>query len=210
MIQLLMAILAAVSVLFGCREQSGKPVENETVIASEIEEQSNSLVREIEDTDFGEETRAKSQVLETVEAAKSKDVTCEADTIILFAERGFGKVSIATTYDMDGNYFEECEADPDSDEKHPLYSAYYIGQDGYIWLIYSCNGEFSAWPASYVLSGQTGRDVLVSEHEYVMSYDSETNCFYKLIPDTEGCMIVEVPTIDAAMLDQLAEGMFGL
>ncbi len=210
MLQLLMAIITAVSVMFGCGEGAGLSVSKGTEASSELETGESSIIQEIQDTDFGEETRSKSQVTDTMDAKKSKSVTTEKATIAAFSERGFKEISVTTTYDMDGNYYTDEVIEADSSEEHPLYSAYYISQYGYCWLIYYCNGEFSAWPASYVLSGQTGRDVLVSEHEYVMSYDSETGCFYKLIPDKEGCRIIEVTEINASALDKLAEGVLGV
>ncbi|MCD8369851.1 MAG: hypothetical protein LUC94_05895, partial [Clostridiales bacterium] len=98
-------------------------VSKETEASSELETGESSIIQEIQDTDFGEVTRSKSQVTDTMDTKKSKNVTTEKDTIAAFRERGFKEISVTTTYDMDGNYYTDQEIESDSSEKHPLYSA---------------------------------------------------------------------------------------
>lgn len=175
--------------------------------AEEIEEEALAEdISELEEINLGEQTRAKSQVLEIIEATESEQIVSETDTVDMFTDRGFDAAYITSMYSMDGSYTGDQEIDNSSEAFHPLYNMIYVSPDNYYWMVYCCNGEFSAYPISYVLSGMADREVLVSETEYVMSYDSVTNCFYRLIPDEEGCVIVEVPRIDADTLDALAAG----
>lgn len=167
-------------------------------------------IDELEEINLGEETRAKSQVLDTIKASESNQTVSEEDTAALFAERGFDASEVTTMYSMDGTYFNEREIDDSSAAHHPLYSILYVSADNYWWMVYCCNGEFSAYPISYVLSDQATCEVLVSETEYVMSYDSDTNCFYKIIPNDGECIIKKVPRIDSDTLDMLASGELGI
>lgn len=166
-------------------------------------------IEELEDINLGEATRARCQVLDTIEAAGSNQTMSEADTAALFAERGFNALEVTTMYSMGGTYFDERQIDDSSATLHPLYSVFYVSNDNYLWMVYCCNGEFSAYPITYVFSDKATCEVLVSETEYVMSYDSETNCFYKIIPNDGECDIVEVSRIDSDTLDKLASGELG-
>lgn len=175
-------------------------------IISEENDMLADSIEELEDLNLGEATRARCQVLDTIEASESNQTMSEADTAALFAERGFDAFEVTTTYSMDGTYFDEQKIDDSSATHHPLYSVFYISDDNYLWIVYCCKGEFSAYPISYVFSDKATCEVLVSETEYVMSYDSETNCFYKIIPNDGECDIVEVSRIDSNTLDKLASG----
>lgn len=164
----------------------------------------------LEEINIGEETRTKCQVLDTIEAPKSNQTMSETDTATLFAERGFDASEVTTMYSMEGEYFSEQKIDNSSETHHPLYSILYVSPGNYYWMVYCCNGEFSAYPISYVLSSVATCEVLISENKYVTSYDSDTNCFYKIIPNNGDCIIKEVSQIDSNALDMLASGELGI
>lgn len=165
-------------------------------------------LEELNEIDIGEETRKESQVLETIDVATSSQVTSEADIAKQFKDKGFIDSVIYTAYSMDGTYNGDEKIDENSSDCHPLYYATYISDDGYCWTVYSCNGEWSASPISYMYSGKTTSEIMVSENDYIMSYDSYTNCFYKIIPSSSECVIKSVSIISSETLDELAEKEF--
>lgn len=167
-------------------------------------------VDELAEINLGEETRSRCDVLETIEAADSAQTTSEADTAALFQERGFDASEVTAMYSMDGTYTGDMAVDADSETEHPLYNLIYVSGEEYLWMVYCCNGEFSAYPISYVLSETAACEILVSETEYIMSYDSQTNCYYRMIPNENECVILQVSHIDRDTLDALASGELGV
>lgn len=165
---------------------------------------------ELKEIDVGEELRNESQILETIDAATSVQVTSEAGIAKQFKDRGFVNSVIYTAYSMDGTYNDDKQIDEKSSECHPLYYATYVSDDNYCWTIYSCNGEWSASPISYMYSGMTESEIIVSEKNYIVSYDSYTNCFYKMIPSTRECTIKTISDVNSKTLDQLAEKEFAI
>lgn len=167
-------------------------------------------VNELKEVNLGEETRAKCQILDIIEATESKQTMSEEDAALMFDDRGFDSAEVTTMYSMDGTYYGNQAINYSSEIHHPLYSVFYVSPDNFLWMVYCCNGEFSAYPISYVLSDTATCEVLVSENEYVMSYDSDTNCFYKIIPNDGECIIKQVSRIDSDMLDTLAARGLGI
>lgn len=165
-------------------------------------------LEELEEIDIGEEIRKESQVLETIDVATSAQVASESDIKKQFEDKGFIDSVIYTAYSMDGTYNGDEIIDENSSECHPLYYATYISNDGYCWTVYSCNGEWSASPISYMYSGLTTSEIIISEKDYIMSYDSYSNCFYKIIPSSNECVIKSVSVINSETLDELAEKEF--
>lgn len=175
------------------------------------DEYADSLLAELEEINIGESTRSRCEVLETIEISDAAGIVSESEVAELFNERGFDGSSAVTMYSMDGDYLGDDEViDATSETDHPLYYVLYASSDDYYWMIYYCNGEFIASPLSYVWSGLSSCEVLVSENEYVMSYDSETNCFYRLIPNEGYGTIITTSKIDAETLDEFAEGELAL
>ena len=167
-------------------------------------------IEELKEIDIGEEIRKESQVLETIDVATSLQVTSETDIAKQFRNKGFIDSVIYTAYSMDGTYTGNTIIDANSSECHPLYYASYISADNYCWTVYSCNGEWSASPISYMYSGLATSEIVVSEKNYIMSYDSYTNCFYKTIPSSNECIIKSVSVINSETLDALAEKEFSI
>lgn len=165
-------------------------------------------IDELKGIDVGEELRNESQVLESIDVATSDQVTSEADIAKQFKDKGFVNCVIYTAYSMDGTYNDDEKIDEESSDCHPLYYATYISDDNYCWTVYSCNGEWSASPISYLYSGLAASEIIVSEREYIMSYDSYANCFYKIIPSSNECVIRSVSVINSKALDELAEKEF--
>lgn len=165
-------------------------------------------LEELKEIDVGEELRNESQILETIDVSTSVQVTSEADIAKQFKDKGFVNSVIYTAYSMDETYNGDEKIDEKSSECHPLYYATYISDDNYCWTVYSCNGEWSASPISYMYSGLTDSEIMVSEKNYIVSYDSYTDCFYKMIPSTSECIIKTISVVNSETLDELAEKEF--
>jgi len=141
-------------------------------------------------------------VLETIDVADSTQTTTEKDTVELFSERGFDASDVTSSYTIDGTYYSEEVIDETSTTYHPIYSLMYVSDDGYYWYIYCIDGEFFAYPTTYVLNNMDRSYIYVSESEYIITYDSYTNTYNRLIPND--CTIKTVDEITADTLDELA------
>ncbi len=208
---ILLAVLAAV-VVFAlsyfevCEIPYVSELMREYGIVRDGDNELSDLLGEIEDINIGESTRSRCEVLETISVSDAMQTASESEIVSLYEERGFNGANVSSMYSMDGEYLNEQTIDGASETQHPLYCCLYISPDNYYWQVYYCNGEFSAYPLSYVLSGLASYEVLVSENEYVISYDSETDCFYRIIPNDGEGLIIETERIDADTLNELAVG----
>lgn len=129
----------------------------------------------------------------------SDSVLSEAEVIELLTERGFGTASTTTYYSMDGEYGEPIEISATSEDQHPLYEAYYETEDGDIWYLMIVDGDIMAFSLSYLYDEDT--PIIISEHEYLTSYDNTENIFYQTIPN-EDVIVVEV--VDEIIAEVLA------
>ena len=145
-----------------------------------------------------------SHVYKQIKASTSSDALSESAITESIQNRGFEEYQITTTYSMDGEFFLEKEVTGDSDEAHPSYDIIYITPDEHIWVIYNNNGDFMANPLFYNAES-TKPELLISEHDYLTSYDSESDSFYHLIPGEELSRISTVKRIDAETLNPLTK-----
>ena len=95
------------------------------------------------------------------------------------------------------------EITEETTQKYPLYYTYYITESGDLWTILVIDGKVTANPASYNMNSELAVQVVISESETIMSYDSETNTYYETIPDPETLIVKVVPEINAEVLEQL-------
>ena len=145
----------------------------------------------------------KETVLEEIDAAKSPDVPEVAEVAEGLEGRGFENYSITSGYDMEGDMLEDEELDPESEDRHPLYNAFYVTPDERVWVIYVCNGSYMANPL--FMYDPTEVPYLLVEDEYVTSYSSNENKFIRTLPDESELVMKRVERIDAATLDALDE-----
>lgn len=147
-----------------------------------------------------------STIITQIDANKSDDILTESETYAELTRRGFDQYPITTEYSMDGTYSDATDISNDSSDKHPIYQTYYVSDNGDLWTIFVINGSILANPVSYNL--QSGRDVqvILSETDTVMSYDSTTNKFYETIPYESALVLITVDIINTETLNTLTAG----
>lgn len=144
-----------------------------------------------------------SKVLSEVEANDSDNVLTEAEVYSMLASRGFEYFHITSNYTMDGEYYEAEEISNDSSMKHPVYETNYINENGDVWTVFVIDGVLLANPVSYSLQSESDVQVIFSESNTVVSYDSVTNKFFESIPDLTIMKVVTVERIDAQLFETL-------
>ena len=143
------------------------------------------------------------EVIEVIDVKESKKIPSESEVIHLLNERGFTDCIVTYPYDLNGDYYEDAEINEDSSEKRPMYLAYYLTDKGEVWNIHIINGEIFAYPVSYNLDSELNVEVIVSETEYITSYDCETNKFYVTVPKETVVRVIHVDRIDKKTLERL-------
>ena len=138
------------------------------------------------------------------EAATSSDsVRSEAETVSEMDERGFLQYPVMSGYSTDSRYTGDREASGSSAQKHPIYETYYVTENGDVWEIKTVNGLVMANPVTYNTEHYETALVLFSETGTIMSYDSQTNCFFELEPDPSVIRVIRLEHIDAETIEQL-------
>lgn len=189
--KVLIAALAATTVLcVGCKSEDR---------IEDLETKPHML----EYTDADEYYQERGEVLDVIEAPKSKETYSEQDIVSVMQERGFPNM-LAADYTINGDYDSvEFDADTKEKAKHPTYSTYYASSSGVTWIIMVCNGQIMANPLSYQIDNQVSGYLLFSETPEITSYDSATNRFFVTIPKPEEVKVHVVDRIDAETLDSL-------
>ena len=150
-------------------------------------------------------------VIGKTDAASSQDVHSEAETVSELKGRGLTQYSVTAEYSADGHYSGASDASADSQERHPMYTTYYVASNGDIWTITEINGRITAYPVTWNMNAETGTETILSETETIISYDSVKNCFYETIPDPSVLIVKKVERIDAETLEKLStEGVDSL
>lgn len=145
-------------------------------------------------------------IVSKIDAKDSIDVPTEDEICVELISRGFEGDSITTEYDMDGTYSEPIDISNSSSDKHPVYQMDYLSKNGDLWNISVINGSVLANPVSYNIQSNLNVQVIVSEKDTIMSYDSTTNKFYETIPNESALIVIHVDTINAETLDSLTIG----
>ncbi len=180
---------------------------SDAVIAKDIEELDKEIENALNDLDSVEVNadeyfKNNSQIIASVEAAASGSIHTEADAYNNFVARGFTD-TIESCYTMSGEYYSPTAISSASTEQHPYYQTTYTDKNNNNWMIYEINGKIMANPVSYNAQTDTGVQVMISETEAVMSYDSVTNIFYETIPNKSELEVKTVELINAETLDDL-------
>lgn len=144
-----------------------------------------------------------SQVINAIDANESEDTLTEAESFSTFRERGFADYPITTEYSADGNFNDATEISSSSSAKHPMYQTYYVSDSDEFWIVSLIGGDIVANPVSYNMQSGSETQLIVSESEIIMSYDSGTNTYYKTVPNDSALIVRVVDKIDADTLDTL-------
>ncbi len=214
---LLVAAVVFVVVFVILPKQNEKPSEpeeqakqEEPAQAAGEAERGSKAEEEIPDTEyFVEDAEAyyaeHGKIISTTDAGKSKDVRTEAETISAMDSRGLAQYPVTSEYSISGKYSEAADVSADSDTKHPIYTTYYVAENGDLWTISEVNGQVCAYPVSYIMNSGLETPVIISETETIISYDSETNRFFEMIPDPATLIVKTVERIDAETLEKLSK-----
>lgn len=169
---------------------------------SESEEKKYTLEASESSVEASEFFDEHSEVISTISFQDSQNTFAGSDILKLLRSRGFDQYDIVSEYDAEGN-LEDVEITEETTQKYPLYYTYYITESGDLWTILVIDGKVTANPASYNMNSELAVQVVISESETIMSYDSETNTYYETIPDPETLIVKVVPEINAEVLEQL-------
>lgn len=157
----------------------------------------------VEHSDADEYYKNNSDILSVEKASESNTVLTESEACKYLAERGFSNCPITTTYLITGKYIETLEVSEFSSEKHPIYEMVYTTLNGEIWSITIVNNTITAFPINYNSQHNKNIQVMLSETEYMTSYDSVKDKFYKTIPHNDVLLLKMISRIDADTLEKL-------
>ena len=143
------------------------------------------------------------KVIAVIDADKSTDLMSESEAYALLNERGFIDLPITYTHSSDGQYVGKTEVSQNSQNKHPLYQTNYLSSDNNVWTVYIINGNIFAFPASFNLDSNLETEILVSESDYLTSYNDAVNKFYVTIPKNNSAIVKTISQINAENLDKL-------
>lgn len=192
--------LIAIAVICGLLQKSHLNKKDRDDLSSILENSADFDIPRIDAETYFEE---RAEVVSVIDAAKSESVLSEKQVTTVLEDRGFTAFPISSCYAMDGSFYSDTEINSSSNEKHPLFTTYYIGSTGEYWTIYEVNGSILAYPVSYNLQSLRGVQLVVSEAEVITSYDSESNQFYETIPNRNALVVITVDHIDAESLEEL-------
>lgn len=162
-----------------------------------------STTEDVTETDADTYFKENSEVLSVIKADESKEALSEKEAKKSFAERGFEEGEITSSFSITGEYKETTISD--SSEKHPYYDMYYVNSNDEVWNVSIINNSIMAYPSSYNLQSDLGVEVIVSETKEVMSYDCESNTFYKNIPKETVLLVIQKDRIESTLLDELTK-----
>lgn len=104
----------------------------------------------------------------------------EKEVTEFLRDKGFTG-EITTNYSIDGEYSSN-KVIGETDEKHPTYQLMFM-TDTKVWSVLVQGKQICAT--------QVGQSVIYSEDKYLVSYDSQLNSFYEIIPTS-----VSIKTVD--------------
>lgn len=150
--------------------------------------------------------RNNSSIVSEIRVNDSNNVSTEMEVYNNFAGRGFQVSCIETEYSMDGTYYSTKFISNTSQEKHPIYQMEYVAENGSVWTILEINGTVMAYPVSYNMQSSSNVQVIISEKDTVMSYDSRTGKFYETIPKESELIVKKASRIDVETIENLTDG----
>lgn len=175
----------------------------ESVKVEETSEETTSESYEVSTKDADEYYKNNSRVISEINAQDSDKVSSEKDIKRNLDERGFNNYPITYEYSMDGQYSDSPEISDSSDEQHPMYTTYYVTENGDVWTIIEVNGTIIANPVFYNEQSQLPAQLIISETDSVVSYDSSKNKFYETVPNKLALIVKKVNKINAETLEKL-------
>jgi hypothetical protein len=193
----------AVYTYFFSDEESDDALNNEMITSenTEAEESEDEELYTLEPVDAEEYLEEIGEIRKIYSVDSSESIQTEEKLVDMLSERGFDQYDVETNYSMDGEYYDSKVVSDDSTEEHPIYETYFVSADESMWSIEIVNGSIYASPFSYNLEEDLQVPVILSETEYITFYDSATNQFFEVIPDSSEMIVKVVTKIDAEMLE---------
>lgn len=158
---------------------------------------------EVPTKDADEYYKNNSQIISEINAKDSDKVSSEKNIKENLNKRGFSDYPITYEYSMEGDYSNSTEVSDSSDEKHPMYTTYYVTENGDVWTIIEVNGTIVANPVFYNEQSELPAQLIISETDSIVSYDSTKNKFYETIPNRLALIVKKVDKINAEVLEKL-------
>lgn len=146
-----------------------------------------------------------SSVISKTDAFTSTAVRTESQVYNDFFQRGFEE-DITTEYLMNGDLDEKRTISRYSSLTHPVYQTYYTTQNNDLWLIVEINGTVMATPVTYNLSLDSGMSLMLCETDTMTTYDSTSNQFYVIKPNSDEITLKTVGKINAETLENYQLG----
>lgn len=146
-------------------------------------------------------------VISVNNAAESERALSEKEVLQMLETRGFADLTVTYRYQMDGSRVEETSASASSDDKHPMYTAYFQSATQEIWGLFIIEDAIYASPLDYNLSSSAA-EVLFSESDSLISYVNDSNQFYVTIPKASIVNLKKIDSISADALNQITREDF--
>jgi len=127
----------------------------------------------------------------------------EEEAYSLFAERGFFDVTYS--FSEDGDYLGKVKIVNLTEDRHPTYQCNYVTEDGSVWEVYIINDSIYASLVAMEYDDEFEEQVVVSETDYLTSYNNITNEFEKIIPDN--IKLIKVNKLDADFLFKVSKSI---
>lgn len=143
-----------------------------------------------------------SEVINVIPVSESDDIQTENEIAAEMSERGFSIEAAYSEYSMEGEFSNPSYILETSDTEHPIYKEYFMTSNEEMWILYSINGQFAAYPVSYNMESTRNVPVMIAESNVLTSYDSETNSFYETIPNDTEMLVIVVEEINVAVLEE--------
>ena len=185
---------------FFIHKNKGKEIKYEKNLSESTHEEKSDYIEPIDAEKYLNEI---GEVQKKYDVNSSENVLTENELINMLSERRFDAYPVETNYSMDGKFYDSKTISHDSSEKHPMYETYFASSTNSIWYIETVNGSIYASSFAYNLQEDLKVPVILSETDYIISYDSATNQFFEVIPDSAQMIVKVVPKIDAELLESL-------
>ena len=147
-----------------------------------------------------------SSIVSKTDAFTSPNVRTESQVYSDFYNRGLTITPVTTEYMMNGDLDEKKNISRYSSLTHPVYQTYYTTANNDLWLIVEINGAIMATPISYNATLESGYHIMLSETDTMTSYDSTSNQFYTVKPNSSEIDLRVVGTINAETLENYKLG----
>lgn len=198
--------------LFSCKKSEDmSSLSNDESITDESNNDSNPALQyetnefELKPIDADEFLDCIGDIDKKYSVGQSENLFSEKDILELLKSKGFNDCSVFTSFNLDGEYSDMMEISYSSSEFHPVYETIYVSENQNIWSIIIIENSIFAAPVNYNYDENIRVPVLVSENDYIVSYDNETSQFFKVRPFESEMQLKVISEITAAELDKLSE-----